>query len=202
MKRNARWARGTLETLPLVFSRGLSVGMRFQLYYSSHLFLSHIVFLFWLISGLLVSVEQNYLIFHRGANFIASGIVFSGIFLAQFIGSTTTHGIRSRLKHLLFTTLMLANNLVYVSLAVITALVPAKWQPMKKNPGAVLSFKECVISLWPSAAAGLGCFVIGARWAQLWLLFSLPIVTGLLLAVPLAWWSGRRLRPESLTLKE
>jgi len=202
IKRNTRWARGTLETIPLVFSHGLSAGMRFQLYYSSHLFLSHIVFLFWLISGLLVSVEQNYVVFHQGANLTCGGIVFSGIFLAQFIASTTMNGIRSRLKHLLFTTLMLANNLVYVSLAIITALVPVKWQPMRKNPGAVLGFKECVISLWPSAAAGLGCFVIGARWALVWLLFSLPIVTGLTLAIPLAWWSGRRLRPESLTLKE
>ena len=192
VKRNARWARGTLETLPLVFRRGLSAGMRFQLYYSSHLFLSHFVFLLWLISGLLVSVEQNFLVFHGGANFTASGIVFSSIFLAQFIGSTTTQGIRSRLKHLLFTTLMLANNLIYVSLAVITILFPAKWQPMKKNPGAMLSFKECAVSLWTSAVAGLGCFVIGARWAQLWLFLSLPIVTGLLLAIPLAWWSARR----------
>jgi membrane glycosyltransferase len=201
MKRNARWARGTLETLPLVFRRGLSAGMRFQLYYSSHLFLSHFVFLCWLISGLLVSVEQSYLVFHQGANLTCGGIVFSGIFLAQFIASTTAQGIRSRLKHLLFTTLMLANNLIYVSLAVITSLVPVKWQPMKKNPGAVLSFKECVISLWPSTTAGFVCFVIGINWAPVWLLFSLPIVTGLTFAIPLAWWSGR-LKPESLTLKE
>jgi len=192
MKRNTRWARGTLETLPLVFRRGLSAGMRFQLYYSSHLFLSHIVFLFWLISGLLISVEQNYLVFHQGANLTCGGIVFLGIFLAQFIASTTMNDIRLRLKHLLFTTLMLANNLIYISLAIITVLVPGKWQPMKKNPGAALSFKECAVSLWPSAVAGLGCFVIGAKWAPVWLLFSLPVVSGLVLAIPLAWWSGRR----------
>lgn len=208
-ERSKRWAQGTLQGWPLIF-KPVSLAARFLAFYGIYLYLSDLVFFFWVIFGILVHCELTGELIHFEIDSIWFGLCTNDTLLTVFffsMGVVFFHklailkswkDLREYLYELGMSTLITLNNFVYVPLDILSIpLRKLHWKPMAKNPFAEVSFLTAVKSLWIGTAFGLfgvyfclnytAYFVWQAAFILASLVFSIPSVYLSAQTVPLGW---------------
>jgi membrane glycosyltransferase len=100
-------------------------------------------------------------------------------------------------KEVFFTTLLGLQGIFYGTIDWLTLpLEKMGWIPMSKNPGDRPSFSECLRILYPGTLAGILLLLMGLKVSCAWTLYALPVITSLILSIPLVYLSSRELRSE------
>lgn len=196
-KRTKRWLKGTLQGWPLLFLPGISLSTRFLIFYQIYLYLVQPLLFFWMVSGPLFTTSLRDNLF-SGENTPALLLWTLGlIFLHKFAVARNLADAGRIAKEVLFTTLLGLQGIFYGTIDWLTLpLEKMGWVPMSKNPGDRPSFTECIKGLWPGTLAGFLFLMAGMRISPAWTLYALPVITSLILSIPLVYLSSRELGAE------
>ncbi len=193
-KRAKRWLKGTLQGWPLIFLPGISLATRFLIFYQIFLYFIQPLLFFWMISGLLSSTSLRENLFSGES---APGLLLwtlGLIFLHKFAVARSLVDARRITKEVLFTTLLGLQNIFYGTLDWVTLpFEKMGWTPMSKNPGDRPTFSDCVKGLLPGTLAGILFLHAGLKLSIGWTLYALPVITSLILSIPLVYLSSREL---------
>ena len=203
-RRSRRWIVGTLETWPLLFRRGLSLGCRFHIGLAHYIYVVQPVFMLWVLLGLLSHKSLAGPLLQTQSVFLAGSAALDfemgGISLVT-VGLMWTYKLRfaRSLRDVLLVfrdvatgTAVLLNNLFYDSIYIMAAPWTSRhWRPMQKEPTRVLSFSRCFREMLPST-----CFGLLLTWAGLvldprWLLYSSPILFSFVFGSAVVYWTSR-----------
>ncbi len=204
--RAKRWAKGTLQSWPLLFKKGISFSMKFYVFYGIYVYISHLVLLGWFILNLLLGFETNaQWLFLKSNNKL-----FISPFMRQelLIGLLLTLGViylhrfvllkRAKFKDIftdiVFSTLISLNNIYYLSLDLI--LFPFEglsWNPMKKNPFSKISLKQVIKTMWPTTIIGIIGLYYGCQHTGLALWISMPLLLSFSFSIPVVYWTSQPL---------
>lgn len=203
-RRSRRWIVGTLETWPLLFRRGLSLGTRFHIGLAQYIYLVQPVFLIWILLGLLshsslagplLKTQSVFLGGTVALDFEMGGVSvfavgFMWLYKLQF--SRTLRDVALVIRDVVFGTMLLLNNLFYDSLAIAAApWTSRKWQPMKKDPVQRRTLKECFDLMLPSTCAGMLLLCVGWAVSGRWVLYSSPILLSFLCGSVVVYWTSK-----------
>ena len=101
------------------------------------------------------------------------------------------------LTDILYSTVVFLNNIVYISIGIITTPFKGmEWTPMKKDPSATLSKKRIFITLLPSTAIGIVLMYMGLLYSPYWLLLSIPVVSSFSLGMIMTYLTAQPLKKE------
>ena len=207
VRRETRWVEGTLQTLPLLFRPGVSAATRFYVLLPIYNYLMQPVLLLWLVAGFFAesTLFGSQMTYHHVALIGAgsSSVELSPTILPavawvvahRFAFVKTPGDALALARETLFSTLLVLNNVLYTTWAVmITPFKGREWLAMKKAGLENISWGEATRLLWPSMVVGVVSIVCGALFAPRWLLFASPFLLSFVLAVPLTVWSSRPAR--------
>ncbi len=200
--RERRWAKGNLQTFPIITMRGLSLPMRFYTFYGLYMYICQPVFLCWMLLGFFGAslLGGKLLSFQRYAFLGASVIdleltsmltgVLLVVFLHRLVAVRSWAQARDVLLQTLLSTALCLNNVLYATLDMI-ALAFRKagggWVPMRKDPDARLALADAARHLWPSTALGVLGIWAGWAWSPLWLSAAAIFLISFTLAIPIAY---------------
>jgi len=202
--RAKRWAQGTLQGWPLVFMPKVSFPSRFLAFYGIYLYLADLVFLGWVILGLLShsSMTGEWIHFKIDSIFMGcftnrllQGILFftfGVIFFHKFVLVRNLSDLRELLYEILLSTLITLNNFLYVPMDILS--IPLRklgWKPMRKDPFAKVTFFQCAKELWPGTALGVvvAYFMFHSLPYVIWPLA--PILVSLIFSIPFVYFTAR-----------
>jgi membrane glycosyltransferase len=206
-RRSKRWILGTLEALPLLFRRDVSLGARFFLGFAVYSYLIQPVFLTWVLLGLLLNnalsgpqlTTQSLMLGGNAAVDIEMGGV--GLALVGFMWAYKLLFCRSfreavfLIRDVAAGTMILMNNMLYESCYLVATLWSTKvWVPMDKGEARALTFKESFMAMWPSTLCGLLFAVLGAWLAPKWAWLSSPILASFILGSLTVYWTSKPIR--------
>jgi len=196
-KRAKRWLKGTLQGWPLLFLPGISLSTRFLIFYQIYLYLVQPLLFFWMVSGLLSATSLRDNLF-SGENTPGLLLWTLGlIFLHKFAVARSLRDAGRITKEVLFTTLLGLQGIFYGTIDWLTLpLERMGWVPMSKNPGDRPSFPDCVKGLLPGTLVGVLLLHAGLKISPAWTLYALPVITSLILSIPLVYLSSRELRTQ------
>lgn len=191
-KRMARWARGNLQTIKLIFEPGLSLGMRFYVFNGVYSYLCNIIFLSWAYSGLFLENSKLWMDL-ASTRYLMTGVVLSIIFLHKFAACRSIKDVVNTFYETFISTIVHLNSLFYVSLILIRLpfLKKKTWVPMKKIPDETLGFAETVINFWPSTLFGIMSCLISYYYTPTWGKCSIPILASFVLTIPTVYLTSR-----------
>ncbi len=201
--RESRWAKGNLQTFPLLGMRGLSLSMRFYVFYGLYMYLCQPVFLGWMLLGFAgASVLGGKLLSFQRYAFLGASVidleltsmligVLLVVFLHKLVVARSLRQVRDVLCETLLSTALCLNNVFYATLDMLRLLLArdkgAGWKPMNKDPEARLTLAQAARYLWPSTALGIVGIWAGWQWSPLWLQAASIFLISFTLAIPIAY---------------
>lgn len=204
VRRETRWVEGTLQTVPLLFRPGVSLATRFYVLLPIYGYLMQPLLLGWLVAGFLAesTLFGSQMTYHHvaligagsGSVELSPTILPAVLWVVahRFAFVKTPRDALGLARETLFSTLLVLNNVLYTTWAVvITPFKGREWLAMRKAGLESISWGEATRLLWPSLVVGLVALFAGALFAPRWLLFASPFVASFLLAMPLTVWSSR-----------
>ncbi len=207
--RTRRWILGTIEALPLLFRRGLTVGTRFYLALPLYMYFMEVVFLFWILLGLfahnsvtgaLIAAQPLLLAGAVGLDLEMGGMCAGTLSIAWFYKLWFCRRRRDlvlMLREILIGTAVVLNNLLYHSWSVLVSPFGSKaWRPMKKEPAEDLSYRTAFWEMLPSTSAGIILLSVGLTLAPMWTLLASPILLSFLLGSVTVYWTSKTIRVE------
>jgi len=207
--RSRRWAQGTLQGIPLIFMPGITLASRFLAFYGIYLYVADLVFIFWLVlGGLLHSCAAGELI-HFQIDSIWLGsftnsvlkwvLIFSiaVVYLHKLSVLRTLKDLREHGYEWALSTLLTLNNSVYTLLDVVgIPLRKLHWRPMRKDPSAGVSFGRVARTLWFGSVAGVYGFYFFMFQTPYFVWQATPILVSLVLSIPVAYGTAKRVPQE------
>lgn len=203
--RAGRWAQGTLQGWPLVIRPGIPLATRFHAFYGIYLYLSDIVFFFWVILGLLSHSEVTGELIHFEIDSIWFGLYTNNVlkwtlllslgvvFFHKITILKTAQDFREYVYELCLSTLIMLNNFFYAPLSMLS--IPLKklnWTPMAKDPFAKVSFRNAFKHLWPGTVFGVyGLFFI-LNYMDYFVWQATPILVSLIMSIPAVFFTSQR----------
>ena len=191
IKREIRWAKGTLQSWSLLKLSGLSLATRFYIALPIYLYIMQCFFLLWLIIGAFDNIFQLFE-FRDGILAVAMYVfVMTVILLHRFVIVRNWQDLKRISVETFCSTLICLNGVIYSTVAFCQALTGIKakrWKPSSKEGGRV-SLKEVMKRLWLSEVIGL--FFLLAYLYEPQNISLLPFVFALLFSVPIAWLSSQ-----------
>jgi membrane glycosyltransferase len=209
--RDKRWAKGTLQSWPLIFKPGVSLETRLFVFYGIYVYWSHLILLFWLIlNAVLADTSREPLLFFKSNN-----TLFFSPFMRQelLIGLLLTLVViyghkfvllkRFKLKdivvEIIFSTLISLNNIYYQTIDILTLPFEGLvWKPMKKDPFSTVTLKQVAENLWPTTAIGFLGLYYGVNLESGWIWLSFPLLISFALSIPVVYWTARPARSSSI----
>lgn len=192
MKRIGRWARGNIQTIPLIFKPGISIGTRFLIFYGIYTYLVQPIFLIWLATGLGITHQQVW----RGLSglswrsYTRMLTVLFVLFFHQVLASHNTK-IKKIITNIMLSMVIMINTIFYNALYILQMpFRKGTWNPMKKNPNVSITFIEAVKTLWPGTLLGVLLLYISI-YLPYWFMMSFPIVLGLVFSIPIIYYTGK-----------
>lgn len=202
--REARWAQGTLQGIPILSLKGLTEVTRFLAFYGIYCYLMQPVFLFWVLGGLfaqsfmmgeLMSFKTDFAWFGFPMNATLLSILATSLFLVFFHKAVivkTKDDLKRFAYEIFFSALIYSGNFLYASLDLFS--LPFRkliWRPMRKDPFEKISFSTAFEKLWLGTLTGaLGCwYLLFGTPAPQWSL--LPVLVSLAFSVPLVYFSAK-----------
>ena len=165
--------------------------MKFNVFYGLHLYISQLVLLFWVISGIWISkfeVWGSTLKLSVYLQLITMGILF----LHKFTWCRGLREAKNVMVEIVFNTFIGLNNLFYVSVALLSApFGELRWVPMKKNPYGSVDLPSLVRNLWASTLFGFLGILVGMVYAPRWAILSSPILISFSLGIPFVYLSSK-----------
>lgn len=207
--RTSRWAQGTLQGWPLVFEPGIGLATRFLAFYGIYLYLSDLVFFYWVILGILSHSELTGELIHFEIDSIWMGLytnstlkwilIFSiaVVFFHKVTILKSWRDFREYVYELVMSTLITLNNFVYAPLDIVSIpLRKLNWKPMMKDPFAKISFRVTAKNLWLGTAFGaLGLlFILMNVHYFIWQ--ATPILASLILSIPAVYLTSKTVPQE------
>lgn len=179
IKRIRRWCKGNLETWKLIFSKDISLGLRFMVGYGVYSYTTQFVLFIWFISGMSMARNQIWqgLAGLSGQQYSLFVITMIIVFFHKLIAYRGFSHVKDTFRDIVFSTVMGLNNIFYVSMGVI--LIPFQkfiWKPMKKNPNSSMTLKAALKFMWPSTLIGIYGIYNGYNHAPYWLILAFPIL--------------------------
>ena len=203
--RNRRWARGTLQSWPLLFKKGVSAASRFYVFYGIYMYISQPIFFFWILMSFWAASEAsgNLLNFQRysflGGTLVdielAGMMIFSlaVVFLHKLVVCKNVRDVWEVIKEIFFSTLICLNNIFYQTMDLI--LIPFQktgWIPVKKDPHAGVSLRKDVRVLWPSTLLGFLGLYFGLRESPQWAFGAMPFLISFSFIIPLTYLTSKQ----------
>ena len=204
-KRDSRWAKGTLQAWQLPFLPGISLSTRYNIGYSIYAYISHVMLLLWLVSGFfcasdfggqLLSFQRYTFIGYSMVDLELSTMLIGTLFIVAFsklVACRSLKDVTNLLTEVLFSTLVVLNNVFYLSMDLI--MMPFSgfnWRPMKKNPLETITLAETARALMPGTIFGLICLFIGLKYSMHWLMVSSPFVISFVGSIPIVYLTAIR----------
>lgn len=199
-----RWARGTLQGWPLIFKQGITLASRFLAFYGVYLYIADIVFLAWVILGLLAHSFPLGELFHIEVNSIWMGeftnaalkwillFTLAVVFGHKLAVIRSLRDFAAYLYEIFFSTLVNLNNALYVPFYILVfPFRKLKWKPMSKNPFETVSFRDCAKGLWFGTLIGIGGFYFITHETPHFVWQILPFLLCFILSVPLVYLSSK-----------
>ncbi len=205
VRRDRRWAEGTLQSVPLLAMPGISFANRFFVAFAIYTYSSQLVFLLWFLLGFAMSIGSHPSLGHltqalapigAGTVLLDGGSMYLPVLLVIFLHrlpfcrSFTELG--NMAQELAVSTIIFLNSIVYSSLAVVLAPVGKRiWVPMRKGKGTSLELAQVMREMAPSFL--LGCFLLGLglRYSAGWVICAAPVLVALTIG-PIAVWLTAR----------
>lgn len=205
LRRDHRWAEGTLQSLAVLRLRGLSLAAWFYTLFAVYNYIAQLVFLLWFLLGFLMCVASHStlpVVLQPLMNWGAGAIVFDGggmylpvlliVFLHRLPFCQSLRESAQLLMELLASTLILLNGLVYSSIAVLASPFGKRaWIPMRKGRACGMTFGETVAAMAPSLFLGLVLLLGALISCPGWLACAAPIVASLVLGPFAAWFTSQ-----------
>ncbi len=202
--RARRWAQGTLQGIPLIFMPRVSLASRFLAFFGIYLYVADVVFLVWLILGLLAHSCLAGELIHFEIDSIWLGactnsklkwaLIFSiaVVYLHKLCLLKNLKDLKDFFYELVVSTFLTLNNVFYTPLDI--SSIPLRklhWKPMAKNPFAEVDFQNTAKVLWPGTAAGLCGLYFCLFLTPYFVWQATPLLTSLILSIPVAYWTAR-----------
>ncbi|MFC2140375.1 glycosyltransferase family 2 protein [Candidatus Auribacterota bacterium] len=204
-RRDQRWAKGTLQAFKVPFLKRISLATRYYVGYSIYLYLSHILFLFWLVMGFFCTSQlsgeflstQRYALLGSSLVDIKLSTIFICtmliVYLHKLVICKNSKDIRNIIIEIFSSTLISLNNIFYISLDIaFMGFKRFKWNPMSKNPFGGLALKEVIRKCSSGTLFGILCIFLGLKFSPYWLAISLPFVISFITAIPLVYLTSFR----------
>ncbi len=203
-KREARWAKGTLQGWPIIFMKGLSPQCRFLSFYSVYCYLAQPVFFLWFLLGLfsqsffageLMSFKTDAIWFDVFINKALVCILFFSLFVIFFHKLILVRNVSDFKKFIYETSLSFlisGGNFLYATWDLL--IMPFKklvWRPMSKDPNEKLSLYDAAKQLVPGTLLGILGF---------WYLFEgtpnpqwsfVPLFVSFIFSIPAVYFSAK-----------
>ena len=197
--RNRRWARGTMQSWPLLFLPEISLASRFYVAYGIYMYVVQPVFLCWILSSFWAASSQNgstLLEFQRYAflggtlvdiELVGMGIFSLGVvFLHKLVLCRSFGDVFEVVNEILLSTLLCLNNVFYQTLdLMVIPFQKAGWLPVKKDPFAKVTVKQAVKVLWPSTLLGISGIYFGLQESPSWTVSAAPFLISFSFIIPL-----------------
>jgi len=205
-KRDKRWAQGSLSALKLLGDKEVSVIQRFFVFQGAVQYINNVVFLIWILIQFwnMVSWDHNALNFpvnvQIGSFAVNQTLLFTTLFsMVTFLGhpflvARTKKDFKDYISMILFSNLVMVNNLVNGTLNVLSLFVsPLKsWVPMEKDPFAQHEILNLIRKTIPASLFSLLLILMALRTDHIWwLVFTSPMIIGGLLSPAICWWGGK-----------
>jgi membrane glycosyltransferase len=203
-KRDKRWARGTLQSWPLLFKRGLTPATRFFVFYGIYVYLAHPVLLGWLIlNAFLVNHRFSHLlIFKPNNNFVFSPYMSRELLAGLLLTIAVIYGhkfvtlrcfkAKEIVREIVFSTLLSLNNIFYQTIDILCLPFEGlSWKPTKKDPFTRLSLLQTAKGFWPTTLLGLMGLSYGLYLFNSWTILSLPLLLSFALSIPVVYWTAQ-----------
>ncbi len=197
--REKRWAKGNLQTFPLLWAPGLSLHTRFHVFYGLYMYIAQPVFLIWIILGFFGgSILEGKLLSFQRYTFLGASVVdlemtsmligvLLVVFLHKMVVARSWRDVRDIVYEILLSTFLCLNNVLYQTIDLLSLPFGKRgWRPMTKDPEARLSFKETAANLWPSTALGLLGLYWGWAYAPHWFYAAFLFLLSFTLSIPIA----------------
>ncbi len=202
--RDRRWAKGNLQTPPLLWAKGLSLATRFYVFYGLYIYICQPVFLAWLFMGFFGGslLEGKMLSFQRYA-FVGASVVdlemtsmLIGVMLVVFfhkmVIARSWREVGQIIREIFLSTALCLNNVFYQTLDML--LLPFGkwgWIPMNKNPNATLELADAARQLWPSTVLGIVGLYFGCNYSPHWVAGASVFLISFGLGIPIAYLTGQ-----------
>ena len=201
--RARRWAQGTLQGIPLIFMTRVSLASRFLAFFGIYLYVADVVFLVWLILGLLAHSCLAGELIHFEIDSIWLGactnsklkwaLLFSVavVYLHKLCLLKNLKDLKDYLYELVVSTILTLNNVFYTPLDI--SSIPLRklhWKPMAKNPFAKVNLENTAKVLWPGTVAGLCGLYFCLFLTPYFVWQATPLLTSLILSIPVAYWTA------------
>lgn len=202
--RTRRWILGTFEATPLLFRRGLSLGTRFHLFIPLYMYFIQPVFLIWILLGIFaantltgtaIAVQPLLVGGGVGLDMEMSGMclaTLSVVWLYRLPYARSWRDFWLLLREILMGTLVIINNIVYVSWYVVASPFLARnWTPMNKRKAEQVAFRDCFRQMLPSTVLGIVLLVFGCIAARAWVVLASPILVSFILGSITVYWTSQ-----------
>lgn len=206
--RNRRWARGTLQSWPLLFLPRVSLASRFYVFYGIYMYVAQPVFFFWLLasfwaassfSGFVIEFQRYAFLGGTLVDIELTGMMIFSlgiVFLHKLAVCRSLEDLGDAVFEILFSTLICLNNVLYQTVDIL--VIPfqtAGWIPMKKDPFADVTALNCVRSLWPGTLLGLAGAYFGFLESPEWAMGALPFLVSFTFSIPLTYLTAKQAPP-------
>lgn len=202
--RTSRWAQGTLQGWPLIFEPRIGLATRFLAFYGIYLYLSDLVFFYWVILGVLSHSELTGELIHFEIDSIWMGLYTNStlkwmllfsiavVFFHKVTIIKSGGDFQKYLYELVLSTLITLNNFVYAPLDILS--IPLKklnWKPMAKDPFAKISFRMTAKKLWFGTIFGIAGFLFILMNVHYFIWQATPILVSLILSIPVVYLTSK-----------
>lgn len=212
LSREKRWMKGNIGAFPLAFKPGLSFASRFFVLYPIYCYFVQPILLLCIFAGLFLEVTDKSLMFATQKFALVGSAVLhlehGGVFLfiiLVLVGHRipavhSTKELFLLLLEILFSTLIMLNNVLYMSLSLLRLPFESiEWDPKFRKVDRANSLKTYIRGLWPGSALALFFVIVGLIEAPIWTLATLPFIISFLFSIPLCWLSSLPTNVNQLT---
>ncbi len=202
LPRNRRWAKGTLQSWPLVFKPGISLATRFYVAYGMYVFIVQPVFFFWMLAsfwaasastGVILKFQRYAFLGGTLVDVELAGMAIFGlavVFFHKLALCRSFQDFREVVQEILFSTLICLNNVFYQTLDILLLPFHEKgkgWVPAKKDPFSSIRLRDALKMLWPSTLLGLAGLYFGLNQSPQWAFGAMPFLISFSLIIPLTY---------------
>ncbi len=202
--RDKRWAKGTLQSWPLLFKSGVSPETRLFVFYGIYVYISHLVLFLWLVlNAFLADIRATHLLIFKSNNTLfLSPYMRQELLIGLILTMVAIYGhkfvllkrfkLKDILVELVFSTLISLNNVYYQTVDILSLPFEGLvWKPMKKDPFSTVTFKQVAENLWPTTVLGIAGILYGIKLSNEWVLLSFPLLLSFTLSIPVVYWTAK-----------
>lgn len=198
VRREARWFKGSLQSLALLKLPKISLSMKFQVIHPVYNYVAQLVFVTWLTLGLVRHLSFSWgmgLVYftYESAGAILYEIVMGILLLHRYIGVRSIRGVWEAIRETIGSSVIYLNGVYYTSLVVLFSrgtINTNSWVPTQKKQKD-LTLLECVEALWQTTLIGLGMIYFLVFQNQQWLLWAMPFVISFGFGIPITYLTAR-----------